>query len=77
MKIFLATILSVIFTTSAFSCEIYDHADNRIKELTCEIHKLNQEISYNKSMDYFSGFLHGQRQAYIEVQTLIDDLYPN
>lgn len=77
MKIFLASIVSIIFTTSIFGCEIYDYSKNRLCDLDCAINKLEEETYYKHSMDYYIGYLKGQRQAFYEVKTLIDDLYPN
>ena len=78
MKIFLASIVSIIFTTSAFGCEIYDHANKRICDLSCAINKYDEEICYSKyNMSYQMGYLQGQRHAFYEVKALINDLYPN
>ena len=35
------------------------------------------EHTYKYDESFFMGYLKGQRQAYEEVKTLIDDLYPN
>jgi hypothetical protein len=84
MKLFLASgMLSflslgvILMPQVSQGCEIYDHANNRINALNCALNKLDEEILYTKNMDFYMGYLQGQRQAFYEVKKLIDDLYPN
>jgi len=76
MFIFLGLFATLTFN-SAQSCEIYDHANERIKDLDFFITKFQIEHEYKYDESFFMGYLKGQLQAYEEIKALIDDLYPN
>ena len=76
MFVFL-TLSTTLTFNSAQSCEIYDHASESIIDLDFFITKFQIEHTYKYDESFFMGYLKGQRQAYEEVKTLIDDLYPN
>lgn len=76
MLVFLA-LGAILMPQVSQGCEIYDYSINRIKYLDCGINKIEEDVFYTENIDYYVGYLKGQRQAFYEVKTLIDCLYPN
>jgi len=78
MKIFLASIVSIIFTTSAFGCEICDFANEKFKEVNESIKEFQKENNCSfESKEFHYGYLFGQQQAYYRIITLSNDFYPD
>jgi len=76
MKIFLASIVSIIFTTSAFSSEqlphhhcehVYEFCQQGIRIADYHLHIYNHMNPTN----YSHGYWDGQRDAYISVENFI------
>jgi hypothetical protein len=69
---------AVLMPQAIQGCEIYDHATDRIHDLSCLIHMYDEMIIYDEtSRDFTMGYLKGQRAAFFDVRKVIDDKQKN